>query len=154
MADIPSPQAGGCAPALDAFTTYAEAELRLTDSDVMVATARPGQHDIALRLALCWNACRSISTADLMTKIAQLHDAVSLARNCHIPYGAKEPAAPDPLEAVRQAIRDYHFALDNREHGGEAEARAFEQIVIALRMPWFQGQESAARATQQGAANG
>lgn len=65
MTKIPSPQAGGCTPAIYAFTTYAEAELRLVDSDVMVATVRPGQHDIALRLAACWNACRGISTSEL-----------------------------------------------------------------------------------------
>ncbi len=47
---------------------------------------------------------------------------------------------------VLQAIRDYHFALDSREHGGVAADRALNAIQAALGMPWRQGVEKAARA--------
>ena len=52
--------------------------------------------------------------------------------------------APDP---VRQAIRDYHFALDKRQHGGLAADRALMAIEAALGTRWVQGQELAARET-------
>ncbi len=53
------------------------------------------------------------------------------------------------LAKITQAIRDYHFALDNREHGGVAMARAWNAICDVLNMDWVQGAESAAR--EQGA---
>ncbi|WP_422846919.1 hypothetical protein ACOYR4_13175 [Acidovorax sp. M14] len=53
------------------------------------------------------------------------------------------------LAKIIQAIRDYHFALDNREHGGVAMARAWNAICDVLDMDWVQGAESAAR--KQGA---
>ena len=64
-------------------------------------------------------------------------------------------AADSVLDAARlakitQAIRDYHFALDCREHGGVAMARAWNAICDVLNMDWVQGAESAAR-KQEGA---
>lgn len=53
------------------------------------------------------------------------------------------------LAKITQAIRDYHFALDCREHGGVAMARAWNAICDVLNMDWVQGAESAAR--KQGA---
>lgn len=53
------------------------------------------------------------------------------------------------LAAVIHAIRDYHLALDQREHGGVAAHKAIEAIQTALNMPWTQGAEAARRATQQ-----
>jgi hypothetical protein len=55
------------------------------------------------------------------------------------------------LAKITQAIRDYHFALDNREHGGVAMARAWNAICDVLNMDWVQGAESAA--SKQGAKN-
>lgn len=60
--------------------------------------------------------------------------------------GAKDAAR---LAKITQAIRDYHFALDCREHGGVAMARAWNAICDVLNMDWVQGAESAAR--KQGA---
>lgn len=51
----------------------------------------------------------------------------------------------DQLEKVRAAIRDYHYALDTRQHGGVAQDRAFNAICVALNMSWRQGEEAAAR---------
>lgn len=53
---------------------------------------------------------------------------------------------PASLAEVAQAIRDYHFALDTRQHGGIAETKAFASICTALGMHWTQGQEAAHRA--------
>ena len=47
--------------------------------------------------------------------------------------------------AIRQAIADYHLALDNREHGGLAANNAFATIQGALDMHWVQGAEKAKR---------
>lgn len=57
--------------------------------------------------------------------------------------------APDP---VRQAIRDYHFALDSRMHGILAADKALKAIEAALGTHWVQGKELAARATTGSAA--
>lgn len=51
-----------------------------------------------------------------------------------------------PLETVRQAVRDYHLALDTRQNGNTAQNKAFEAICGALGMHWEQGEEAARRA--------
>jgi len=49
------------------------------------------------------------------------------------------------LDQVRQAVRDYHFALDNRQHGCIAADAAINSIETALDMHWKQGQEAGLR---------
>ena len=49
------------------------------------------------------------------------------------------------LEPVRQAVADYHYALDTRQHGDIAANCAVRAIQRALGMPWEQGQEKARR---------
>lgn len=56
--------------------------------------------------------------------------------------------ASPALDAVRQALRDYHYALDTRKHGGVAAGNAIHAIEAALGMEWNQGAEAAARAPQ------
>lgn len=65
---------------------------------------------------------------------------------------AAAPAQEHALEPVRQAVRDYYFALDTRQHGGVAAHKALGAIQEALGLHWAQGQEIAARAAQGGAA--
>lgn len=50
------------------------------------------------------------------------------------------------VDKIRQAIRDYHAALDARAHGGIAQDRAFNTICQALDMNWEQGKELQRRA--------
>lgn len=45
----------------------------------------------------------------------------------------------DALDQIREAILGYYKALDNREHGGIAQDRAFKQIERILDMRWIQG---------------
>ena len=52
------------------------------------------------------------------------------------------------LRLVRQAVRDFHYALDNRKHGGVAAGAAMNAIELALNMYWQQGQEADRRANQ------
>ena len=54
----------------------------------------------------------------------------------------------DALRLVRQAVRDFHYALDNRKHGGVAAGAAMNAIELALNMYWQQGQEADRRANQ------
>jgi hypothetical protein len=49
------------------------------------------------------------------------------------------PADADVLAAVRQAVREYHQALDRRAHGGVAQDAAMHKIEAALGQPWVQG---------------
>lgn len=57
----------------------------------------------------------------------------------------------DKLETVERAIRDYHFALDLRQHGMSAANQALETIQTALDMPWVQGAEFSRRQKPKGA---
>jgi uncharacterized protein (DUF2461 family) len=45
------------------------------------------------------------------------------------------------LKEVRQAIADYHFELDSRQHGGVAQNNAFNAICKAVGMYWREGEE-------------
>lgn len=49
------------------------------------------------------------------------------------------------LDQVRQAVRDYHFALDNRGHGCIAADAAINSIETTLDIHWKQGQETGLR---------
>jgi len=40
------------------------------------------------------------------------------------------------LGKVEDAIREYHFALDSRKHGGVAQDIAFSKICDVLKMHW------------------
>lgn len=40
------------------------------------------------------------------------------------------------LRAIESTIRDYHFALDTRQHPGVSAHKALEAIMAALDMPW------------------
>ncbi|MFM0095608.1 hypothetical protein PQQ87_08345 [Paraburkholderia nemoris] len=52
------------------------------------------------------------------------------------------------LEEIKQAVRDYHYALDTRQHGGIAQDRAFNAICKTLGMHWQQGAEKARRESE------
>lgn len=80
-------------------------------------------------------------------------EAVLAERLAQLSASPSPPASmPSELEKIRQAIRDYHYALDTRQHGGEAQNKAFDAITDALGMYWQQGQEAALR--NKGAAHG
>ena len=49
------------------------------------------------------------------------------------------------LRAIEAAIRDYHFALDTRQHPGVSAHKALEAIMAALDMPWVMRAELHAR---------
>lgn len=46
------------------------------------------------------------------------------------------------LAEIRQAVREYHFALDSREHGVVAMDRAIDSIQTSLGMHWERGKET------------
>lgn len=55
---------------------------------------------------------------------------------------------PSALATIEQALRDYHFALDSRQHGGVAADQALSTIAQTMGMRWKQGDETARRAAQ------
>lgn len=55
-------------------------------------------------------------------------------------------AASVTRDSVTQAVRDYYFALDTRQHGGVAASTALDAIQKALGLNWVQGAEASARA--------
>lgn len=51
------------------------------------------------------------------------------------------------LRAIRQAIADYHYALDTRQHAGIAAHRAVDVVQCVLDCFWRRGEEKARRAS-------
>lgn len=47
----------------------------------------------------------------------------------------------EKLAAVETAIRNYHFALDMRQHAASAAHQALDAIEKAIDLPWEQGAE-------------
>ena len=43
------------------------------------------------------------------------------------------------MHGIKKAIEKYYLALDNREHGGVAEDKAFQEIQNILGLHWEQG---------------
>lgn len=56
--------------------------------------------------------------------------------------------------AVQRILRDYHFALDNREHGDLAKYHAIQALQDLYKMHWHQGKEAARREALNDAALG
>jgi hypothetical protein len=44
------------------------------------------------------------------------------------------------IYAIEKAIKKYYLALDNREHGGVAQDKAFVEIERILGLNWKQGE--------------
>lgn len=64
-----------------------------------------------------------------------------------IVYAAPQHSADiDAMRQIRQALEDYHFALDTRQHGGVAGARLVCQLEDALKLHWVEGHEAQRRA--------
>ena len=49
------------------------------------------------------------------------------------------------IASIQKAIRDYHYALDTRQHGGVAQDKALDSICRILDMHWIQGEEKKRR---------
>jgi hypothetical protein len=50
------------------------------------------------------------------------------------------------IEEIKQAVRDYHYALDTRQHGGLAADALVNAVCKTLSMHWQQGcRKSASR---------
>ena len=62
--------------------------------------------------------------------------------NCKLGKSRNDPTGIIRIEA---AIRDYHYALDMRQHGGVAQDKAIKAIESALNLHWRQGEELARR---------
>lgn len=78
-------------------------------------------------------ACNPAAMANVLEHVAALQSALN----------DKEAE----IERLKSAIRDYHYALDMRQHGGVALDRAFNAIRQALGMHWVQGEEKERRAS-------
>ncbi|NUB17345.1 hypothetical protein GAY28_36655 [Azospirillum brasilense] len=73
-------------------------------------------------------------------------DGLTVLFNALLADAALTPQ-PDPLGKVRQAIADYHYALDTRQHGGTAAHQAIDAIKAHLGITWEPGAEKARRSS-------
>jgi len=87
---------------------------------------------------------------DLVENVAQYPDLYRLCFAYAAPPAQQlQQAVARALAPIQQAIRDYHYALDTRQHGGVAQGKAVGAIEEALGMHWQRGVELAARATKE-----
>jgi hypothetical protein len=87
-------------------------------------------------------ACAETELARIWTKVPEIR-AKQAAKPKHSPLPMAQGA--DPLDEISEALHDYHYALDTRQHGGVAADAAISAIERALGMPWKQGEVSARR---------
>ena len=52
------------------------------------------------------------------------------------------------IKGVRDALRDYHYAMDSRQHGGSAAHAVVYSLQILMGMPWIQGEEKKRRESE------
>jgi hypothetical protein len=45
------------------------------------------------------------------------------------------------IQQIEAALRNYHYELDTRQHGGAAQNRAFNLIEDIMDIHWRQGKE-------------
>lgn len=121
--------AGEIAQAVQARTLAEDFNGKLLD--LVLGTDRPA-----------WSATSSAQVALVQTAEMMFGVDAALA-------AAREMLTTEPpqLVAIRQAIRDYHYALDTRQHGVVAADTALGKVSDALGMQWVQGKEAATRAS-------
>ncbi len=100
---------------------------------------------LCLASGLDMHACGETELARIWTKVEAIR-AKQAAKPKHSPLPMHAPQTQDALQQVRQAVRDFHYALDSRTHGGVAAGAAMNAIEMALNMYWQQGQEADRRA--------
>lgn len=78
--------------------------------------------------------------------------AAEVSRDAQCPQcGEHHPVVPRPgsmtviLNAIRDVIDDYHYALDTRQHGGLASSSAVKAIECILDDEWIRGRVLEAR---------
>ncbi|KVH64436.1 hypothetical protein WS89_03905 [Burkholderia sp. MSMB1072] len=109
-------------PMADGQRSLAQSFERLT-----AAYVRQQPLPVPDQMALVWRADIGRVRNDLVHKSACFDE--------HVPT----------LRAIRQAIADYHYALDNQQHGGVAMGNAFDAICKAMGMQWERGKEAVRR---------
>jgi len=118
----------------DGFATWKDAAIAERMLRVKLEAATEEDCD-TLRLAIGYIG--SSGRTDRMEHVARLRAMLAA-----VAQPVKQTRA---LTEIRQAIADYHFALDLRAHGGVAQDRAFNAICKALGMHWTQGEETKRR---------
>ncbi|NTX18036.1 hypothetical protein [Burkholderia cepacia] len=113
-------------PMADGQRTLAQSIERLT-----AAYVRQQPLPVPDQMALVWRADIGRLRNDWIHKNACFEE--------HVPM----------IRAIRKAIADYHYALDNRQHGGVAVSNAFDAICKAMGMQWERGKEARRRAEAQ-----
>jgi hypothetical protein len=93
--------------------------------------------------------CRFVGMTTVGTVVVELPQRLPHTNALIDEVGVSDVFMVDPLDQIREAVRDYHYALDKREHGEVAMDRAFSRIERALGMRWVQGAEKKRREGEQ-----
>lgn len=113
-----------------------------------VKAAPQGDMSWAPELLAAWNRRASLTqgAGEAVEPVAWLSlDGVGDPNEALFTAQQLQQAVARALEPIQQAIRDYHYALDTRQHGGVAQGKAVGAIEEALGMPWKRGEELVAR---------
>lgn len=101
-----------------------------------IDVALNGEHGAAKQAMLC-------DIAGLLDDECRKHGGLPLLELLD------EDKSAEKLGKVAQAVRDFHYAMDTRQHGTVAASRALDAVQAALGMNWMQGAEAARRAKQE-----
>lgn len=100
-----------------------------------IDVALNGEHGAAKQAMLC-------DIAGLLDDECRKHGGLPLLELLDEDKGAEK------LGKVAQAVRDFHYAMDTRQHGTVAAGRALDAVQTALGMNWVLGAEAARRASE------
>lgn len=110
---------------------YAELEKRLRDKADYLETVAVGRYPRS-----------PTSSRDDAFAIREAADAISeLTKRCE--------EAEETRAKVATALDDYHFALDDRQHGGVAQSNLTHAVETALDSRWVMGAEKRKRLSRE-----
>lgn len=101
-----------------------------------IDVALNGEHGAAKQAMLC-------DIAGLLEDECRKHGGLPLLELLDAAKSAEQ------LGKIAQAVRDFHYAMDTRQHGALAASTALDAVQSALGMTWVQGAEAARRTPEK-----
>lgn len=104
--------------------------------------AKSKRHDVIFKAA----AEELEASRERLKILDGISSALETRGYAHFTHGTGIGGFLDQLERIETAIKDYHYALDTRQHGGVAADRVVKIVETTLGLPWERGLEERSRA--------